>query len=142
MKAAKFAMKDELEELLGKLCVDHGFCLPLDYFEAISAKKRYTSEQFVEDVFLADGTGEKDKEIYFTIIRKEFEKLFGKEINVWNRRFLVKKKGRTRKLESNAPVLLEFARIERATNLKWEKVCKSYEFRGRRKLRIRIGRYQ
>ncbi|MGL6162553.1 hypothetical protein [Microbulbifer sp.] len=105
-------MYDELQELLGDLCVDYGFCLSTPFWEAMASKKRYTANEFVTDIFIADKTGPKDQEIYSPIIKKLFVEKFGTEVNVWNRRFQTARRKHPSRIEKDV-VLLDFARTER-----------------------------
>jgi hypothetical protein len=92
--------------------VCHGFCLSTPFWEAMASKKHYTVDEFIFDIFVADNTGPKDKEVFTPIFHKMFTDKFGQEIHVWNRRFQVRVKPRLPKLEKEV-VLLEFARAER-----------------------------
>ncbi|BBM03801.1 hypothetical protein [Microbulbifer sp. GL-2] len=108
-------MYESLQDLLGDLCVDYGFCLSSPFWEAISSRKQYSAGAFVRDVFIADRTGPKDREIYGPVIRKLFIDKFGAEAYFWNRRFQARP-GKRISMKEKDIILLEFARRERSIN--------------------------
>lgn len=130
-------MKEEIEELLSLLCVEYGFCLQGDFFQAISERKRYSAEEFVQDIFLADGTRIDDKKLYAPIFEDLFRRTFGKRVFFWNRRFLFMKKSRCLLKESNVPILMEYARVERFIKIDIKKLSRKQLYYGKIKLRKR-----
>ncbi|MBV1911024.1 MAG: hypothetical protein KUG78_17125 [Kangiellaceae bacterium] len=130
-----FVLKSDLEKLLGYLCVEYGFCIRGTYYEAISSKKIISSEEFVSAVFVADRTGQKDREHYAPIFRELFVSKFGKRASFWNRKFLHKKRKRLSKRKKLEVILLSYARSERMND------NRTYDprpplFRGTRELRL------
>lgn len=105
------------------------------YFEAISSKKSISSEEFVSDVFIADRTGLKDREIYTAVIKELFVSKFGKRAQFWNRKFLHTKRKRLNKRKKHEVILLCYARRERMNkNRTYDR--RPSIFRGTRALRI------
>ena len=74
------SIKSELSNLLNELCVDFGFCLPKAEIDKITSKKSYTADQFVKDVFVAEGMGIDANLRLMRQIKKRFTDKFGKEI--------------------------------------------------------------
>ena len=127
-------LKSDLERILGDLCVDYGFCLSNNDFEAISSMKNMTPDNFVSAVFVADRTGKKDREVYAPIFKKIFIARFGGRAQYWNRRFLTKKRKRLNKREKLEVILLCYARRDRMNDTRTYNAKPSI-FTGTRKLK-------
>jgi len=77
----KKSLKSELLILLNDLCVDLGFCLPKFEVEKIVNHKNYEADQFVEDVFIAEGLSIYENLNLTRQVKRKFTDKFGKEVS-------------------------------------------------------------
>lgn len=73
-------LEERLSHLLGKLCVEWGFCIaPVDA-ERIARSKHLTADQFATDVLIAEGMQPEKEKQWRKKIRDRFIVVFGSEV--------------------------------------------------------------
>jgi len=105
-------MKNRVEDALSEICIEYGFCIQNCYWEAISRAKFLSAQKFVNLVFKADKTGERDRLAYEEILKDIFIKHVGYNAKFWCRKFLLERKPRLNKVR-NKLVVLDLHRFER-----------------------------
>jgi hypothetical protein len=73
------SLEKELSDLLTKLCVEWGFCIPPKDFDRIAASQRLDVAEFATEVLLAEGLNPEYELHWFREIKRRFVDHFGRE---------------------------------------------------------------
>ena len=75
----KLSLEEELGDLLTKLCIEWGFCIPPKDFDRIAASHRLDATEFATEVLLAEGFQPGDGLHWLRKIKRRFVEHFGGE---------------------------------------------------------------
>jgi hypothetical protein len=70
----------EIRSFLDEICVDLGFCLPLQDIEKLVARKNYEVDEFVRELFLAEDMNPDLELNLFRQVKRRFTDRFGSGI--------------------------------------------------------------
>ncbi len=70
-------MEKEIDALLGRLCVELGFCLPPSEHDRIASKGYWNAEDFAKEVIAAEGLNPEYEVKWLREIRNRFIQHFG-----------------------------------------------------------------
>lgn len=77
---ADSTLEEHLENFLGELCVDWGFCsIPDDVWQRIVTSRILTADQFAHDILTAEGFITDYESHWFRELRQRFVGKFGAE---------------------------------------------------------------
>ena len=73
----KPSLEKDLSDLMTKLCIEWGFCIPPNDFHRIAASQRLNTAQFATEVLLAEGLNPEYELQWFRNIKRRFIEQFG-----------------------------------------------------------------
>ncbi|MBK9155031.1 MAG: hypothetical protein IPM25_12575 [Chloracidobacterium sp.] len=71
--------REELQNLLSKICVDWGFCIPPEPFDEISSCRSITAGEFANAVLKAEGMNPDYEKEWFRKLKRRFIEEFEQE---------------------------------------------------------------
>ncbi len=74
-------MEKGIGDFLSVLCIEWGFCLPIDSIEELKKRDNFDPTEFAEAVFDAEGMNPELEIQWKRKIRNRFIKTFGQELN-------------------------------------------------------------
>lgn len=70
----------EIRKFLDDICVELGFCLPLEEIEKLASREFYEADQFVRDIFIIEGLSP-DLELHlFREVKRKFTDQHGSRL--------------------------------------------------------------
>lgn len=75
----ELSLKKELSDLLTKLCVEWGFCIPPTDFDRIAVSQHMNAVEFATEVLRAEGLSPENEPHWFRKIKRRFVEHFGRE---------------------------------------------------------------